>query len=136
MITASNFATRIRRENYIYTLSHCRQNRGARKGGHQKNLLPPLTKSYRKQRSRQHVCMQQRIHVMNSTCSSFTIKFFTFSGFNHWNNFVIILYEIPSTRSWYKQSRQNKTIFKPTKNYINQKERGKIEAAQARADAV
>ena len=66
----------------------------------------------------------------NSTCSSFTIKFFTFSGFNHWNNFVIILYEIPSTRSWYKQSRQNKTIFKPTKNYINQKERGKIEAAQ------
>lgn len=66
----------------------------------------------------------------NSTCSSFTIKFFTFSGFNHWNNFVIILYEIPSTRSWYKQSRQNKTIFfKPTKNYINQKERGKIEAA-------
>ena len=66
----------------------------------------------------------------NSTCSSFTIKFFTFSGFNHWNNFVIILYEIPSTRSWYKQIRQNKTIFfKLTKNYINQKERGKIEAA-------
>lgn len=43
MITATNFATRIRRENYIYTLSHCRQNR-ARKGGHQKTYYPPSQK--------------------------------------------------------------------------------------------
>lgn len=128
MITATNFATRIRRENYIYTLSHCRQNRARVKGGIKKLITPPLTKSYRKQRSRQHVCSREFMYLIVLVVV-LQSNFFTFSGFNHWNNFVIILYEIPSTRSWYKQSRQNKTIFKPTKNYINQRERGKIEAA-------
>ena len=44
MITATNFATRIRRENYIYTLSHCRQNRARVKGGIKKTYYPPSQK--------------------------------------------------------------------------------------------
>ena len=64
MITATNFATRIRRENYIYTLSHCRQNR-ARKGGHQKTYYPPSQKVIgNREVDSMYVCMQQRIHVI------------------------------------------------------------------------
>lgn len=72
MITATNFATRIRRENYIYTLSHCRQNR-ARKGGHQKTYYPPSQKVIG---NREVDSMYVVENSCNSTCSSFTIKFF------------------------------------------------------------
>lgn len=108
-------------EKIIYTHCHIVDRIARVKGGIKKTYYPPSQKVIG---NREVDTMYVVENSCNSTCSSFTIKFFTFSGFNHWNNFVIILYEIPSTRSWYKQSRQNKTIFfKPTKNLYKSKKR-------------